>query len=327
MREALLQPPTVSVVLPVFNGEHYIRESLDSILQQTGTDFEIVVSDNGSSDRTAAIVTGYRDARVRYVSGKNVGIFGNLNRAFSAARGRLVQLFSHDDVMLPGCLEVQTSILDDVPEAGMTYCRFSQIDGEGQPLPSRDDSRILRAVPSIIPPNESARYFLAFGCLPGSISPVMLTRAAYDRLGPFRSDLTYVGDFEYWVRLGRSYAIVVNPSILMYVRRHARQATRTITRRFELLGEEIPIWRDLLSTFPVEERPRMEEYVLHARGSQYMNWLIKALLRGDALAVRKAMRLLSPPFTLGRIAAAFVKSRNLSVEPSWESVVPERAPT
>src|SRR3954452_2031008 len=102
--------PRISVVLPVFNGERYLRESLDSLMAQTYESFEVVIWDDGSKDRSAAIVAEYRDPRVRsFANAQNTGLFATLNLAIAEARGDLIRLWAQDDRMKPQCLEVEAA--------------------------------------------------------------------------------------------------------------------------------------------------------------------------------------------------------------------------
>src|SRR5262245_7281116 len=99
---AMTGAPTASICLPVFNGDNFVRQTIRSILDQTFTDFELIISDNASTDGTAAICEQFvaQDPRVRYYrSDVNRGLAWNFNRAFELARGRYVAWIGHDDLM------------------------------------------------------------------------------------------------------------------------------------------------------------------------------------------------------------------------------------
>jgi glycosyltransferase involved in cell wall biosynthesis len=133
------QPPTVSVGLPVFNGEPFIAEAIDSILAQTFEDFELVISDNASTDRTQEICLAYaeKDDRVRYVRNRdNLGAAYNYNQTFHLSSGRYFKWAAHDDVMLPDFLERCVVALDGDPSVVVSYARWATIDEAGHPLES-----------------------------------------------------------------------------------------------------------------------------------------------------------------------------------------------
>jgi glycosyltransferase involved in cell wall biosynthesis len=112
--------PAISVLLAVYNREPYIAASIDSVLAQTHTDFELIICDDGSTDATRAIVEKYakRDARIRFaVNERNLGQFENRRYAASLARGVYLKYHDSDDVIYPHCLETMLRALDAEPRA------------------------------------------------------------------------------------------------------------------------------------------------------------------------------------------------------------------
>jgi glycosyltransferase involved in cell wall biosynthesis len=129
--------PRVTVGMPVFNGERFLPEALDSVLAQTFRDFELVVSDNASTDGTEQICRSYmcRDPRIRYYrSGTNRGAAWNHNRVFELARGEYFKWWSHDDLCAPEFLEQCVAVLDNDPGVVLCFPRTQMVDAERQPL-------------------------------------------------------------------------------------------------------------------------------------------------------------------------------------------------
>jgi glycosyltransferase involved in cell wall biosynthesis len=129
--------PRVSIGIPVYNGENYLEETLDSILAQTFTDFELIISDNASTDRTEEICRAYaaRDPRIRYYRNeKNVGAAANYNRTLELARGEYFRWNGHDDLIAPTYLERCVEALDRDPSTVLAYPLTKQIDGQGKPI-------------------------------------------------------------------------------------------------------------------------------------------------------------------------------------------------
>ncbi len=126
----------VSIVLPVYNGAGYVRESIDSVLRQTYTDFEVIVIDDGSTDETAAIVDEYarRDARVRVVHQPNQHLPRALSNGFRLARGEFLTWTSDDNRLKPGCLEKLVDCLRRHPDWDMVFANLDVIGADGQPL-------------------------------------------------------------------------------------------------------------------------------------------------------------------------------------------------
>jgi len=119
----------------VYNGADYLAETLDSLLAQTYTDFDLIISDNASTDGTAEICKRYAsmDGRVRYLPlHANIGGIGNHNRLFSLAAGKYFMLASHDDVWLPDYLLRCVQILDSDPTVTLAFCRTAIMDGSSK---------------------------------------------------------------------------------------------------------------------------------------------------------------------------------------------------
>lgn len=135
-------PPTVSLGLPVYNGENFLEEAVRALLAQSWRDFELIICDNASADRTEAICRRLAegDSRIRYLrSDRNLGAAANYNRCFALAAGRYFKWCAHDDVCLPDYLSRCVALLDAHPEAVLAYPRTIIIDAAGRPVgPYRD---------------------------------------------------------------------------------------------------------------------------------------------------------------------------------------------
>ena len=145
--------PRLSIGFPVYNGEQYIRQALDSILAQTYCDFEIVISDNASVDSTASICQEYavKDSRIRYFRQEhNVGAAANFNFVFSQARGELFKWAAHDDVLHPEFLEECIAALDALPDVILAYTKVNRIDAQGDITGAYDyPMRVDHPLPSV----------------------------------------------------------------------------------------------------------------------------------------------------------------------------------
>ena len=133
--------PAISLGLPVFNGESYVAQAIDSVLQQTCCDFELIITDNASTDRTDTICREYvrRDGRIRYYRNEsNLGAAGNFNRAYNLARGPYFKWVAHDDLMKPLFLEECLDVLHRDPSIVLCYPRASIIDEQGEFLENYD---------------------------------------------------------------------------------------------------------------------------------------------------------------------------------------------
>ena len=133
--------PRVSIGLPVYNGENYLEDALTSILQQTYRDFELIISDNASTDRTQEICQRFveLDPRVRYVRNEqNLGPARNFNKTFLLSQGEFFKWVAHDDTYAPEYLEKCVAVLEKDPGVVLCYSKTKYIDKDGKPIGAYD---------------------------------------------------------------------------------------------------------------------------------------------------------------------------------------------
>jgi len=137
MENVNIKRPRVSIGIPVYNGENYIIPALDSILDQTYTNFEVIISDNASSDGTADICRQYasQDHRIHYYRNEiNLGAAQNYNRVFNLSRGEYFKWVAHDDVHASHFLSRCVKLLDLDPTIALCYTKTNIVDEDGKPL-------------------------------------------------------------------------------------------------------------------------------------------------------------------------------------------------
>ncbi|MFC2036390.1 glycosyltransferase family 2 protein [Chloroflexota bacterium] len=152
--------PRMSIGMPVCNGEKYLAEALDSILAQTHSDFELIISDNASADDTARICDAYatRDHRIRYVRNEtNLGASRNFNRVFELSSGEYFKWAAYDDVCAPEYLQRCIEVLDQDPSIAVCHPMTVYIDGQGNTYDKDYDDCLDFRSPS---PHERFRDYL-----------------------------------------------------------------------------------------------------------------------------------------------------------------------
>lgn len=199
--------PLVSIIVPVSNGERYLRESLDSILAQTYPRTEIMVMDDASTDGTPEIIASYGDRISFYRQPQNRGIYGNMNDGIGLARGEYIAIYHSDDVYDPRIVEREVGFLQQHPEAGAVFCKDIFINPEGQ------ERGRLELVPEVrggrplnyrVILNTLLKYQnYIFRC------PSCMVRAAvYKDLGGYRDkEFLNTSDLEMYLRISKSYAV------------------------------------------------------------------------------------------------------------------------
>jgi glycosyltransferase involved in cell wall biosynthesis len=125
--------PRVSVIIPVYQGDRFLAEAIESVLNQTYTNYEIIAIDDGSTDNSCEILEYYFD-KIRYVFQENQGVAASRNRGIHIARGELIAFLDQDDFWLPDKLALQVACFDAQPELGIVHCGWRRINAIGRAL-------------------------------------------------------------------------------------------------------------------------------------------------------------------------------------------------
>jgi glycosyltransferase involved in cell wall biosynthesis len=168
----MMKIPTVSIGLPVYNGDNYLKEAICSILSQTFNDFELIISDNASVDNTNGICRSFAgyDSRIRYYRNEiNMGAAWNFNQVFHLARGKYFQWACHDDVWTPNLLERYIEVLDKMPHVVLCYSKTVFINESGELV----RSLIGRPALQDKSPHKRFQSFLKYHIHPNECNPVL----------------------------------------------------------------------------------------------------------------------------------------------------------
>ena len=195
----LTEQPQVSIAIPLYNCESHIRETIESVIAQTFEDFELVIIDDLSTDRSSEIVKSFEDSRIRMVhNSERLGFFGNWNKCLEVMTGTYCKLLPHDDPLEPTCLEEQVRVLDKHPEVELVHCARKIVDPAGRIIAIRKQ----REAEGIKKSNESLRRIVRSGTNPiGEPASVMFRRETMKRIEGFSDADMYSIDVEYWSRL------------------------------------------------------------------------------------------------------------------------------
>lgn len=216
--------PKISIVIPAYNAELTIKETIESVQKQTLSDFELIVINDGSTDRTLEILQSIEDHRLKIFSYLNGGLSVARNRGISQVTGEFIAFLDADDFWKSDKLERQLAALEQHPDAGVAYswtyfmnerekCLFlgSRLFYEGN-----------------VYADLLLKNFLANGSNP------LIRRQAIESVGEFDSTLSHFADWEYWLRLARNWPFVVVPDYQIFY----RQSSSTMSSKVEGIKEE-----------------------------------------------------------------------------------------
>ena len=183
----------VSVNICCYNGEKYLAEAIKSVLDQTYTDFEVVIVNDGSNDTTEKVVLAFKDERIKYFYQANVGLSAARNRALSLSNGEFVAILDQDDLWAPEKLELQVGLMDSKPDVGVVYSAGYTVGGDGTILRAERTSRYCRG--------EITGSLLKGNYI--SCPTVMFRASALKKVGGFRTDLKIAEEYDMYLRLAR----------------------------------------------------------------------------------------------------------------------------
>lgn len=208
--------PKVSVIMPVYNGDKYIKEAIDSILAQTFTDFELIIINDGSTDQSVRIIESYTDARIKLVQNdKNMGLSITRNKGLRLAQGEYIANLDCDDVTYPTRLEKQVDFLDRNTDYGLIGSYIETVDKNGQIIENSTWSFPASAqeIPTIL---FFANYFAQ--------SATMIRKSALPTT-LYREDLPPAEDYDLWIRIAEKSKVWNLQEVLTQIRNHGENTS------------------------------------------------------------------------------------------------------
>lgn len=286
-------PPAVSVLVTAFNRERYVAEAIESVQAQTFGDFELIVVDDRSDDRTVDIARGYEaDPRVRVVvNERNLGDYPNRNRAAALARGRFIKYHDSDDLMYPHCLETMVGALGAMPEAGLGL--------------SVDTRGLGGSYPMLLTPRMCyQREFLGSGLFQCGPASALFRADVFRELGGF-PEAGVGSDYLLWLHACARISVALLPGDLFWYRVHPGQEAQSNRAALEYAAAAGAAWSALSASdcpLTAEEREQAKRNwaFIVARGlyRELRSWrwrIAYAQLRHAGLSPGSWLRYLRPP--------------------------------
>ena len=211
--------PVVSIITPAYNQAAYLLQAVQSVLEQTCQDFELIIVDDGSTDATPQVLAGIHDPRVKVIHQPNAGLSAARNTGLRASSAPYVTFLDADDLFMPDKLELMSGYLDGHAGIGLVGGGTQIVDQTGRPLRE-----------SVQSPGKMELYELLLGN-PFTVTSVMVRKEWIERVGPFDETLRACEDWDMWLRLayaGCRFAWVEH--LVGAYRYHLNQMTRQSER-------------------------------------------------------------------------------------------------
>ena len=210
--------PTLSVILPVYNGLPYLEEAINSVLNQSFKDFELIIINDGSTDGSVAVIEKFNDFQIRFLQQENQGLAATLNRAIALSDGKYIARQDQDDISFPLRLEKQVTFLEANPDVGMVGTGAEIWVGN-----DKTDRRLEHATDDAL---------IKFGLLFNNLfvhSSVMIRRSVIEKVGGYSEDKSRQPpeDYELWSRVAREFKLANLPEVLMAYREVQGSMSRT----------------------------------------------------------------------------------------------------
>jgi glycosyltransferase involved in cell wall biosynthesis len=232
---------TVSVCLPVYNGERFLAEAIRSVLEQTYTDFELLIIDDCSTDSSPEIIKQFTslDKRVRYLKNEqNLGLFENYNECMKQASGRYIKLFAQDDVFHPSILEKMVGVFESKPEVALVTCAKEWVGESGEEIRPTTQKALRTLKPFDQDRQRPAKEAIleSFQHLVNWLGePCTSMFRNSDKGSGFDVRFKQVGDLEYWYRILQNGDYYFLAEDLCKFRKHSASTTNRNGRSLSAL--------------------------------------------------------------------------------------------
>lgn len=246
--------PKISVVLPVYNGSSYLKDSIESVLNQTFSDFELIIVDDCSTDSSGEIAQEYANSysRVMYMRNENnLKLPESLNRGFSKATGEYLTWTSCDNLYLPNAFEELLKVIENSKEIALAYASMQIIDEHNNTLGSLEAGE----AEDLIFRNVVGACFL-------------YRKSIADQIGKYNKNLFLCEDYEYWLRIARTSSIKPITTFLYQYRRHSQSLSHNQEK--EIIEKGIAVQKNYYSSF-VKTRTQAALFYAYLRARDIYN--------------------------------------------------------
>ena len=277
--------PKVSVCIPSYNYAHYIGASVESVLNQTFADWELLIVDNHSTDSTNEVLQAFLDPRIKvFRNERNIGLLPNWNRSVALSQGEYVCVLPADDLLLPTMLERSVALLDSYPKVGFTFSSCQLIDTEGRIF----DTMRTRTNGGVISGLELLKSLTMFNYI---LSPTVLMRqTCYRQLGGYGGRYELLADWSLYMRAALSHdvAYIDEPQACFRFEHPGSHSARRFLKNPRLaLAEELSLLEEVFRHLPKnQEWKRIESLAYRQAMDRHVDRTMKFLPQGQGARFR-----------------------------------------
>lgn len=233
-----MKQPLVSIIMPVFNGENFVKKAIQSVLAQTYTNYELIIIDDGSTDGSYPVIKPFLNKKIQYIYQENIGVAAARNTGISVSAGELIALLDQDDVWLPHKLLLQIEFLNNNPQIGLVHTTIQCIN-------DKDEFVSCKGMIWVGSYSGNCGSQLLAG---NGIAPLTILAKAnlIKQCGNFNQNRAPADDWDLWLRMSRITSFGFIPEICAYYRIHNANESKNLLK---MKRAEIAVLKDYLADF------------------------------------------------------------------------------
>ncbi len=229
MAKDVKDTPLVTVLMPVFNAEMYVKQAIESILHQTYTHFELLVINDGSTDASVEMIKSFTDDRIHLIENQsNLGLIATLNKGFELAKGKYIARMDADDISLKDRLKEQVRYMEAHPEVGVFGCAYAELKHHE-----------VGKETIFLSNHDSLKSVLFFNSCMAHPTVMLRTEVIRQNELSYNSEFKHAEDYEYWVRSIELTKFSNTPKVLLHYRIHDKQVSTKEIAAQKIVGAHI----------------------------------------------------------------------------------------
>ena len=275
----------ITIVTPAYNNLPYIKKTIDSVINQSFKNWEMLISDDGSTDGTIEFLKTIKNKKIKIFFQKyNLGIFGNLKFLNFKAKTSVIKILCADDYLPKNSLKNIALFMQKNKSCHVLTC-LDQLSRKNPILKNLlmiENKSYLKFTPK-----SSMIAFFAFGNICGNLSRVTYRKSINNKNPVFNQKYPYAGDYDTWVRFSCKYGFYLLKKNLVYVRRHIKQTSHVLNKKNDLYPQLSKIYYFLLKNINKKHYPYLRKYLLMTLLPSRLSNYTKCLISGDFKLAKK----------------------------------------
>lgn len=305
--------PLVSIILPVYNRTDYLKEAINSVYQQTYQNWELILADDASDQKTQTFLKQYiNNKQVKiYLNTKNLGLFRNLNQAIIKAKGEYIIILCSDDIFLENCLESSVNLINKYPRSNLILSCHKTITYKGNNKSNKNLELYqnwvgINQTDKMLCSEEVLPLLLSNGSINGNITGMFFPKSLFHRIGGFQEEWKQVSDWEWVYRVAKQGNIVLSKIPRTIIRSHSFQLSEINYKTFINSMEVVEMVDILLKDSYISQLKDSKIWANHIM-QMHLWYAFKGILAGKSLKAFQLIKKINKTVGLHNVVFAMIK--------------------